>query len=214
MRAWSISIVCSSLLAASLLLNPTAAMGQSDAGVRTHDGFFMRFLAGAGPGAVTLDDVLGQELMFSLAAATNFHFQIGGMVGPNLALFADLGGFSMTNPDVDWGANTGSIGDTEVVVSGFGVGATYYWMPANVYVSASALASRSNLTFQGSEASSEFGGTAFVAFGKEWWIGDQWGIGVALYGDFGTMKDQPDSGGDQATMTTSSVGVAVSVTLN
>ncbi len=213
MKSRSISLVFAFLVAGSFSA-PTHLVGQSDSGARTHDGFFMRFLAGGGPGSVTMDPFLGSELKLSLPAASAFHFQIGGTVGNNLAVFADLGGFTMIDPDVEWAGATGSTGDTEVVVSGFGLGATYYWMPANVYISASALTSRSGITFQGSEGSSEFGGTVFVAVGKEWWIGDKWGLGVALFADFGTMKDQDDGAGDPATLTTEAAGLAFSATLN
>lgn len=202
------------ILPAVMLLSPAALQGQSESGARTHDGFFMRFLAGVGPGSVTLDDFLGSELVLSLPTASAFHLQIGGVVGNNLALFGDLGGFAMSDPDVEWAGSSASTGNTEVVVSGIGLGATYYWMPANVYISASALTSRSSLTFQGSEASTELGGSAFVAVGKEWWVGDKWGLGVAIFADFGTMKDQSDGTADAATLTTGAVGIAFSATLN
>lgn len=201
-------------LAAGSFPAPSHLAAQSDPGARTHDGFFLRFLAGGGPGSVTLDNFLGSELEFSLDAAASIHIQIGGVVGNNLALFADVGGFTLTDPDVTWSGTTGSSSDTEVVVSGFGVGATYYWMPANVYISASVLTSSSSITFQGSEGSSELGGTVYVAIGKEWWVGDKWGLGAALYADFGTMQDQADGTSDPATITTGAVGLAFSATLN
>ena len=96
MQNRKITAIC--LLLCAALIIPAILTAQDKA----HEGFFMRFLVGAGPGKVTIDDVMGKEMVFT-STGSDFHFQIGKSISQNLILFGDLGGFSLTDPDVEYG---------------------------------------------------------------------------------------------------------------
>ena len=108
----------------------------------------------------------------------------------------------------------GGVGGTGYGLGGMGLNVTYYFMPVNVYLSASP-----SLTFQSSMT--RFGGTTSVSsragfgaklsVGKEWWVGDHWGLGVA--GQFFTSWNGA-SGSGMGTWSTVAGGVAFSATYN
>jgi hypothetical protein len=52
-------------------------------------------------------------------------------------------------------------------------------LPANIYVSIAPGISRLQLTSLGNSAETNYGFGAKLAIGKEWWVGDHWGLGVA-----------------------------------
>jgi hypothetical protein len=52
-----------------------------------------------------------------------------------------------------------------------------------------------------------------LSFGKEWWVGDHWGLGAVGHLGFSTNQD-PLSGGGSNTMTTWNFGIAFSATYN
>lgn len=117
-------------------------------------------------------------------------------MGPTIKTFDQ----EVTNPGSAW-----------VYSGGVGPGITYYFMPANVYVSGSALASLSVMALQGSTEGSKIGfGLHFLA-GKEWWTGEQWGLGLAAYYRYGSQKNDNL---DFVTMSGSSYGLVFSATLN
>lgn len=200
----------------SLILFPFQLQAQAPApGARTHDGFFLRFLAGGGPGQLVVDDVLGSELKYTSPAGGAFHFQIGGAVAENLILFGDVGGFALADPDVELGGASQPGQNLDVTASGLGGGLCYYFMPANIYLSGSVLASRNSMTFQSVTGESEAGPSLLVAAGKEWWVGPRWGLGVALMLELGSTRDQRDATtGEKPRMTTRMFSVAFSATLN
>jgi hypothetical protein len=204
-----------SFLLASLVFVPVQLQGQTVPGARAHDGFFLRFLAGGGPGQLVVDDVLGSEMTLKSNAGGVFHFQIGGAVKENLILFADLGGFAMTDPDLEYAGSTASSNDLDVTASGIGGGVSYYFMPANVYVSGSVLASVNSMTFDGEDSESEWGPSLFLSVGKEWWVGNRWGLGVAALLELGRTKDKRDpTTSEQPDITTRMFGLAFSATMN
>src|SRR5207249_3278413 len=91
-----------------------------------------------------------------------------------------------------------------------GPGVNYYFMPYNFYVSAMVLMTRLTITSGGSSGSTDAGFGAKLAIGKEWWMSDHWGIGVAGQFTFGSNQDQ----GSGPTWTTITPGVAFSASFN
>ena len=66
------------------------------------------------------------------------------------------------------------------------------FMPANIYISASILAHIANVDLEDTilDSDSNIGfGFNFMA-GKEWWAGEQWGLGVSLYFRYGSQTDK------------------------
>jgi len=177
-------------------------------GVHEHDGFFLRMalgfgyhaVAGTGTGAGVRDpesEATGQDLSLS----------IGGAVVENVIIHVDAQLF-------------GSMFDVEhrnlYGAALLGLGATYYLMPVNVYFSGSVGYCRSVMYVPNEDGSEptrrNFEDTAGIAIsgsvGKEWWTGDNWGMGLALKGAYTHTTDE------NLTFHTGSLMVLLSATYN
>ncbi|HEX9251144.1 MAG TPA: hypothetical protein VF870_02830 [Ignavibacteriaceae bacterium] len=184
---------------------------QSSSNINNHDGFFLRMLLGFGQTDLTEEMDYGGDLKMS-GVGTEFRVQIGGCVSENLILFGDLGGVVVMSPNIEWAGNSTSSDNTSLTISEFGGGLTYYFMPENIYVSFSAVLPVATIEFNTTKGESKMGFGFFLSAGKEWWIAEQWGLGAALYGSYGSMKDKGEFA-DNA-ISTYSFGVAFSATLN
>ena len=157
---------------------------------RTHDRFFLRMAVGGGWFSNRIGS--GTNKLELSGFAGDGDIAIGGMVSPNLALHGTIFGWAASDPDVD--AGTGVIGTATGTadMSAFGGGLTYYFMPANAYVSGS-LGFGSFGFDPGSGPRTETGdGLAFeLTTGKEWWVGNSWGLGIS--GAY-TFSSTPEKG--------------------
>ena len=155
---------------------------------RTHDGFFLRMTIGPGY-ARTAAAFLGTELTFegdTVAAS----LAIGGVVASNLTLHGTLFGWFSQNPDLVIGPIAGDYAG-DVTLSGTGAGVTYYLMPSNVYVSATLGGGQVEFAQSGGGTTSTDWGFAFdFIVGKEWWVSDNWALGLS--GDVG-FHNVPDA---------------------
>jgi len=155
-----------------------------------HDGFMLRLAIGLGFGGVGGKSPLADEDEIALAGlGLNFNVGIGGALTENLVLNADLFQATFFHPKVevdgddrgraDELAEDRGVGeDTEL--TGIGVGVTYYLMPANVYFAGSlGIGKVIFVNGSGDRGGSDVGFAANVMIGKEWWVGVDWGIGVA-----------------------------------
>jgi hypothetical protein len=140
---------------------------------RTHDGFFLRLSGGGGYAESSLEDV-------ELSGATgDVNFAIGTTVSPNFAIHGTIWGWLVDGPDVKIGSASGTAGDATLDMTAFGAGCTYYFMPSNFYISPSIGAATLSVEEGGASASTDTGFALDATVGKEWWVGDGWGIGVA-----------------------------------
>ena len=144
------------------------------AGPHDHDGgFFLRLSGGGGYAHGSLTKTLEPSAEFSGAAA-DWSFAIGGMVARNVAVHGTIWGWLMPNPD--WTqVDTTTAGNEHVRLSAMGGGVTYFFMPLNVYIAPSigigALFNESGDTDPRLAID--------ITLGKEWWVGNKWGIGLA-----------------------------------
>lgn len=158
-------------LAAGLLM---LAPGGVQAGPRDHDGgFFLRMSTGFGADhtkSVWWNPADPQTATISISSD---EILLGRMFGSNFALHASIS---------EW-----SRGHDKLAILGIGGGLTYYFMPANVYVTANAEA--------GSDESSRnaTGLVLNLSVGKEWWASDRWGLGVALTAGSHDVSNPPTS---------------------
>jgi len=192
-----ISIVCST---------GSYASGRAE----EHDGFYLRFQLGyastesKGTGYSSLPDL---EVS---GGGTIFRLDVGGAVQENLILFATFGGISTKDPDIKFGSLSATADDTTSSISDVGFGVTYYLMPSNFYVGGSLNIAQNEIEFGNSQkGSSDSGFGLYVNVGKEWWISDNWGLGVGGYGYFGSV---PDKG--EGTIKNQSFGLFFSATYN
>jgi len=166
------------LIALALGLSPLRARGATGE-PREHDGLFIRASAGIGAARGKLEANGGDAELHDAGLDVNLAF--GAIVLPNLAVHATLWGWGLNDPGVEVKS---SIGNAALASKGvfemtaFGVGATYYLMPINAYVSASLGSGAFSGTDQ-LDGTSNRGFAYDITAGKEWWANDEWGVGAA-----------------------------------
>ncbi len=218
MKSQLLKLVVNCLLFTPLILSQSIPLPN---GVEQHDGFFLRLVPGFGYAQIseTLpDDLLPADrkgkdvLSFSGGFPVANTIQIGGAVSENLIIYGESGGVIISNPTVKvFEEEVDDPGDVQVLFGGVGAGATYYFMPANFYLSLSLLASVATINVEGDTQESNIGfGINFLA-GKEWWVGEQWGLGVSAYFRYGSQTDQDI---DDLTISGYSFGLLFSATYN
>jgi hypothetical protein len=199
---------------AALLLALAAGSSAAGGQARTHDGFFLRLSTGFGWAKASIGDATG-ELEIS-GGAGDANLAVGGMVAPNLALHGTLWGWALDDPDGTLsvsgsGSSSGSFNGT-LLMGAAGAGLTYYFMPANVYLSGSI----GTATLTGSkqlDGESKSGFALDVTLGKEWWVGDGWGLGLSGDFQYFSVKDDTFLGLDE-NWSGPAVGLRFSATFN
>lgn len=199
------------LAAVSSFLVSGVAQAQSRGASRTHDGFFLQLDLGVGGMSTSASDSSGDELKLSGTAA-EFSVALGYALTPNFILAGQFWGTSTSDPEVEFNGTTFGNVSGDLGLSAFGVNLTYYFMPINIYVSATP--SIGVLTAKsGSQSSDTNAGFALkLAAGKEWWVSDNWGIGLNLQYAYGSNEDSDLAGAP--TWGTNWFGVAFSATYN
>ncbi len=184
--------------------------GQSS-GVHEHDGLFLRFLVGPSYSTQAYDGASNDLEIKGISAS--FNFQLGATIAENLIAYGEVGGFTITDPDVEVDGKTYETEDTKSSCYGFGGGLTYYIMPSNFYLTASILAAQVKIEYtKGSlkyEGESDTGIGVFFGVGKEWWIADDWALGATAFFSYSNV---PDKGDSDITIGSTTFGVAFSAT--
>jgi len=196
------------VLAASPSAFAQRSWAAGEDGYHKHQGLFMRIDAGGGYMKTTAT-IGGSSLSLS-GPAGSFGFSVGSNVIEDLSLFGHVGLSMVVNPKVSGGTPT-STGDSTLNFATLGGGANYYFMPYNFYVSGMIVMTRLTTTTNGTSGSTDAGLGAKVAVGKEWWVGDHWGIGVA--GQF-SLGSNPDQGSNAPNWTTITPALAFSASFN
>jgi hypothetical protein len=153
------------------------AAGASWAGDRDHeDGFFLRLSGGGGTGNSELSS--GGETLKLSGTTADLNFAIGAIVTPNLALHGTIFGWLISDPTVEMNGDSGTATGTDLDLSAYGAGVTYYLMPANVYFSGS-LGFGSLSTSGVVSGNTDAGPVLDLTIGKEWWVSNGWALGIA-----------------------------------
>jgi hypothetical protein len=172
------------------------ALGTSPArcAERDHEeGFFLRLAGGAGPAGSEVK--VGSEKLKLDGTGVDLEIAIGGIVTPNLAVHGTIWGWMINDPDVEMNLSglpplTGTI-NGDFSLSGAGAGLTYYLMPINIYLTGSLGFGRLSLDLGNISGNSDTGFSMEAAVGKEWFVSDRWGIGVAVGLTYHSLND-PD----------------------
>jgi hypothetical protein len=154
-----------------------------------HDGFFVRLAIGVGGGVASGNNSRFVGDLSLSGAGFGTSIAIGGALTNNLILNADLFQATLFNPSVHQdGHHVGDASDVghdlgvgeDVELAGLGIGLTYYIMPVNMYLAGSFGFGKAEFEAgSGERAGSDFGFASNVMVGKEWWVGSDWGLGVA-----------------------------------
>ncbi len=164
-------------------------------GPRDHLGFFLRLTAGGTYGSSGTDDfaigpVVGD---FDFTGwGGDFTIALGGCVSENFALHGTLFSWSMSDPDAEFeGEDVGQL-DGTLSMNAYGGGVTYFIMPVNLYLSGNVGLGFLSIDAGGDEQTSDAGFALDLSIGKEWWVGNSWGLGLA--GAFGYHSIEDFSG--------------------
>ena len=166
-------------------------------GFHQHDGFYLRLFLGGG----YLDasaKIAGVDLDMHGGGGA-FGAAAGAAVIENLILYGELTFFVVPEPTKEAGGAARVATGQSMVAVGLGPGAAYYFMPINVYLSATVGLSKLNLEENVSDssdtqvvASTRWGFGLNLKAGKEFWLSHNWGLGVALQYQFASMADNSD----------------------
>lgn len=153
-------------------------------GGRTHDGFFLRLQLGPGGSSVSREGQSWSGVGLGMGLA------IGGSPMENLALHLDLQTTWMFSPDRD----VNGIG-----MQSLGIGVTYYIMPVDIFLSGAVGIGALAFEDESGQSKDTDPGIAVDAMvGKEWWVGADWGIGLAAQLLYMHVQDYTDEAGMDA----------------
>ena len=148
---------------------------------------------------------------------TPFITALGGTIAPNLILYGSMI-YEEGNAEVTInGISAGSVNNGAGVV-GFGPGIAYYLEPANVFFGGTLRLSGLGISSSRGNTgwSSRAGATLEGQVGKEWWVSDNWGLGVSAQALVGAMKGRESlaAGGEIPTWTVVMFSLLFSATYN
>jgi hypothetical protein len=181
-------------------------------GVHQHDGFFIRLTPGLGYANFT-EEIDGTDFLEFSGLSYSSRLQIGGAVSDNVIIYGELGGIIFLSPSMKLLGEEVDDPDVTLNISGFGAGISYYIMPANVYFALSLLVTGVASESGGTKANSEFGFGFNLMAGKEWWVGEQWGLGIAGFMHYSSMNDQ-EFYGETPSISNIGYGLIFSITYN
>jgi hypothetical protein len=202
------------LLAAALLAAPAAFADEvaPPPNVSTprqtahHRGLFFR--PDLGIGYLHMSATEGGNDDAAYGAAGAFGIAIGGAIQPNHILAFHLWDAVISNPTFSSNGTSASPGNSAAGLIAFGPEYTFY-SETNFYFSLSPGLSRLHLESGGVGADSDWGFGLRAAVGKEWWVSDNWGLGLV-----GQLSFSANSDNGVATWTTWGATLAFSATYN
>ena len=159
-------------------------------GYHQHDGFYMRVSAGLG--YLNASETFGGATQTYSGLGATFGAAFGGAIAPNLILYGEFLGTSVTNASWSSGGMTQTYSGTDVTLFGFGPGLAYYIEPVNLYLSGTLTFTEVSFSDTGTSNpidSTDLGiGLSFMV-GKGWWVSRDWGIGIAGQLHLASMGD-------------------------
>jgi hypothetical protein len=177
-----------------------AAPGRIDPprkGVRTHDGFFLRMALGPGYSYSSLSSKPANRSISG--ASLHLNLSIGYSVVENFEISFDMFGPMLPEPALSFSDADKPVAKTASWL-GFGAGFNYYFMPYNIFLGISLGVVQLNISdltangFSGSVNSKSSAGFIMgPMIGKEWWVSDNWGLGLMAQYVFSVAKGDYDS---------------------
>jgi hypothetical protein len=180
MKSWS------RLALLSVCLLPASAYADE---ARSHDGgFFFRAALGGGASHTKFDD--GFDDIKIKGPSGTADFALGYGIGRNLILHANVGAWAIVDPTVEFDGDEFETEDVDVAMTHLGAGLTYYFGDSNVFVTGFAGIGRLDAEVEGEEAGTDNGFAAGGGIGKEWWLGDHFGLGVMGSVNYHSVPEQ------------------------
>jgi hypothetical protein len=177
-------------------------------GRHTHDGFFMRLSLGGGGASASRS---GEKYSGGSGA---FGAAFGGAITQHLILYGEIFRHSAHEPNYKLGSNSVTQRGWDLNIAGVGPGVAYYFMPLNLYLSGTLLLQRASLSeshdSNDARALTDVGLAASLMVGKDWWVSDNWALGVAAQFLLGSAKDHYD----ESNWTTAALALMFTATYN
>lgn len=168
--------VCALVLPALIATSSSSARANSQP--QTHDGFLFRLTLGLGYQGWSVSDGVGTQIELS-GFGLSSSISLGGVVAENIAIHGDFFGLAAVSPNASVnGEDVGEATDSSISLTGLSAGATYWVMPLNLYLSASLGLAKASIEVEGDDTSADWGFGVRAMIGKEWWVADEWGIGL------------------------------------
>lgn len=179
-------------------------------GFHEHDGFYLSLSPGLIFGPIN-DHLPGGDIVFK-GTGSEFDLKVGGAIRQNLILHATLLSKALSSPEV---VINGQPATTALVTLGetmIGAGMTYYFMPQNLFVSASLGTGNFTLVTNNGAIKSEQGFSVQLKGGKEWWVSRNWGLGLGItFGKTSAINHFP---GGIENLDSNRIGVLFNATFN
>jgi hypothetical protein len=177
---------------------------------RTHDGFFLRLAPGIGA-FTSSEEVPGGKAELS-GTTGHFNFGIGGAISENLILHFDASGISSTDPTIEInGRSATAVGTFSTTL--IGIGLTKYFS-SNIYLTGAVGFAKSSFVANGVSYDTDNGYGINLMIGKEWWVSENWGLGVAGQLLYTSCPDSSGYSGTKYDLNTTSLGLLFSATFN
>jgi len=143
-----------------------------------HEGVYFR--VHLGPGYTSFTDE--NDIITVSGAGGAFGLALGWAVTPNIIVYGEVFDDLAIDPTLTYMGSTATSNNISAGAIGLGAGVAYYFMPVNAYVSATL--AMAQLSIQDTDTNEQLGETDFgpgvsLMAGKEWWVTQNWGLGVA-----------------------------------
>jgi hypothetical protein len=195
---------------------------QRNPGARTHDGVYLRLQLGVGYTNMSANKT-GTETI--AGDGVSFGIALGDALNSNLIIYGTLVDGVAFNPTTKMsGTLTGGPGMVASLASGGGLriagvtgvgGGAAYYLDSNLFLAGSLLGSRLSVSdVVGTTMKSDWGVTLEGLFGKEWWVSDNWGLGVAGQLWLGVMSDSTLADASTPTWRLAALSVLLSASYN
>ena len=175
-----------------------------------HEGFYFR--ADTGYGYMNATDPSGSGSSYTGTAALGA-YHVGGSIQGSALLGVQLWAALMQNPTYKYALGTDRMSGT-VGNLGLGPELTLYLLPSNVYVSSAVGLTWFLLSSSSNSQTSKTGLGARVTVGKEWWLSQTWGLGVAAACGFSANKLPIPQTDSSRGFQTWNLGLVASLTYN
>ncbi len=156
-----------------------------DPGSHVHDGLYLRMQFGLGYTSMSTDAGVKAS-----GGGAGFGIAVGGTIMPHVIVYGTILDNLVRDPTVRGDAVAPIVSGGNAGEVGIGVGLAYY-TDVNVFVATSFLGSRLEINDGNGETirKSDWGFTFEGLLGKEWWVSDNWGLGVSAQMLLGSMQD-------------------------
>ncbi|NMB76887.1 MAG: hypothetical protein GYA21_17375 [Myxococcales bacterium] len=160
---------------------------------RTHGNFFLRMCAGAGFARSSTQGTVVDKENYVLGGGTAAAASIGYFIAPNVAVHGDLFGITLIEPQNYLNNERQRDLAGQYTLGALGAGITWFFSPNDWFVSAAAGMGVIRAKLGDFETETRAGFAGSVLAGKQWWVANDWSLGVAAQVMYNTVPVRDDN---------------------